>query len=107
MSKEKEILEYDEDASVQFIQNQLPEEMKKKLSGDDINYIIDLVYEFYETEGFLHEDESNSVEIDEEQLLDFVIHNVKKDGLKQFSDEEIEAVVTGELEYCDTLNIFD
>lgn len=107
MANEKEVFDYDEDASVQFIQSSLPEDMKNKLSGDDINYLIDLVYEFYETEGFLNDDEDGKVVIDEDKLIDFVIRNARKDGFKKFSDEEIKAVIGGELSYCDTLNIFE
>jgi hypothetical protein len=40
-------------------------------------------------------------------LLDFIIENAKKDGIKEYTDEQIEAIVAGELAYCDTLNIFN
>ena len=107
MNKEKEILEYDEDESVKFILNQLPEEMKGEFSTDDINYIVDLVYEFYEVEGFLDEDDDSEIEIDEEQLFDYVVRNVRKDGIRAYTDEQIEAIIAGELAYCDSLNIFE
>ena len=107
MNKEKEILEYDEDESVKFILNRLPEEMKGELSADDINYIVDLVYEFYEVEGFLDEDDDSEIEIDEEQLFDYVVKNVRKDNIRAYTDEQIEAIIAGELAYCDSLNIFE
>ena len=44
---------YDEDDSVKFIQNYLPQELKGKFSNDDINYIVDLIYDFYESNGML------------------------------------------------------
>ena len=50
---DKDDLIYDEDDSVAFIQNYLPQELKGKFSNDDINYIVDLIYEFYESKGFL------------------------------------------------------
>ena len=46
---DKDDLIYDEDDSVAFIQNYLPQELKGKFSNDDINYIVDLIYEFYES----------------------------------------------------------
>ena len=48
MSEEKKVMEYDEDESVKFIRESLPEDMREELSDDEINYIVDLVYEFYE-----------------------------------------------------------
>lgn len=106
MSEEKEIMEYDEDESVKFIQEHLPEEMQGKISDDEINYIVDLIYEYYDEKGFLDEDNDDDVEIDEDELLDFVIKNAKKDAIRDFSEEEIENIVAGELAYCDTLNLF-
>ncbi len=107
MSEEKNIMEYDEDESVKFIQKHLPEEMQNKFSDDEINYIVDLVYEFYEEKGYLDEDDDTDVEIDEEELLNYVIKNAEEDKITDYSDEEIEAIVAGELAYCDSLNLFE
>ena len=107
MSEDKTIMEYDEDESVKFIRKSLPEEMQKEFSDDEINYIVDLVYEFYEEKGFLDEDDDKDIEIDEDELLDYVIKNARKDKIREFSDEQIEGIVAGELAYCDTLNLFE
>lgn len=107
MSEDKTIMEYDEDESVKFIQKSLPEEMQNKFSDDEVNYIVDLVYEFYEEKGFLDEDDDKDIEIDEDELLDYVIKNARKDKVRDFSDEEVEAIVAGELTYCETLNLFE
>lgn len=107
MSKEKTIIEYDEDESVKFIRKSLPEEMQNEFSDDEINYIVDLVYEFYEEKGFLDEDDDKDIEIDENELLDYVIKNARKDKIRDFTDEQVEAIVAGELAYCDTLNLFE
>ncbi len=100
-------MEYDEDESVKFIRKSLPEEMQNEFSDDEINYIVDLVYEFYEEKGFLDEDDDKDIEIDEDELLDYVIKNARKDKIRDFTDEQIEAIVAGELAYCDTLNLFE
>ena len=107
MSKEKTIIEYDEDESVKFIRKSLPEEMQNEFSDDEINYIVDLVYEFYEEKGCLDEDDDKDIEIDEDELLDYVIKNARKDKIRDFTDEQVEAIVAGELAYCDTLNLFE
>lgn len=106
---DKDDLIYDEDDSVAFIQNYLPQELKGKFSNDDINYIVDLIYEFYESKGFLDEKTHADVEIDidEEELIDFVVNNAQKDGVGKYSPEDITFIVQGELEYCDSINMFD
>ena len=112
MSEEKKVLEYDEDDSLKFIQDSLPEEMKGKFSDDDINYIVDLIYEFYEEKGFLDENDDAEIEIDEDELLEYIFDNAREDAaredaIRDYTDEQIEAIVAGELAYCDTLNLFD
>ena len=109
MSEKDDLLIYDEDDSVKFIQNFLPQDMKGKFSNDDINYIVDLIYDFYESKGFLNEDpdKDGDVEIDEDELISYVIKNAKKHGVGKFEPEEISFIVQGELEYCESINMFD
>ena len=108
MSDKNDFL-YDEDDSLAFIQNYLPQELKGKFSNDDINYIVDLIYEFYESKGFFDDDsdENEDVEIDEDELTQFVVKNAQKDGVGKFLPEEITFIVQGELAYCDSIQMFD
>ena len=103
MSEKNDGLEYDEEESVKFIQSSMPNELKGQLTDDDINYLVDLIYEYYEDKGFLNDDADDNVEIDEEELISYVIKNAKADNVKVFTPEQVEAVIDGELSYCDTL----
>ncbi len=107
MSTNNDELLYDEDDSVKFIQNYLPQELKGKFSNDDINYIVDLIYDFYESNGMLDDDSDDEVDIDEEELIEYVIKNALRDGVGKYEPEEITFIVQGELEYCDSINMFD
>lgn len=106
---EKNDLIYDEDESVKFIQNYLPQELKGQFSNDDINYIVDLIYDFYESRGYLNDDidDDADIEIDEDELIEYVVKNSQKDGVGKFDPEAISFIVQGELEYCDSINMFD
>ena len=108
MSENKDFI-YDEDDSVKYIQNYLPQELKGKFSNDDINYIVDLIYEFYESKGCMDESLSDDAEfeIDEDELTDFVVKNAKKDGVGKFTADEISFIVQGEMAYCESLDMFD
>ena len=105
MSEKNNVLEYDEDESVKFIQSNMPNEVKGQLADDDINYLVDLIYEYYEDKGYLNDDADDNVEIDEEELISYVIKNAKVDNVKSFTPEQVEAVIDGELSYCDTLDM--
>ena len=108
MNEEQDFV-YDDDEAVKFIRNYLPQDLKEKFSDDDINYIIDLIYEFYESKGIFddHDDDDDKfVEFDEDELTQFVIKNANDDGVGKFNADEIAFIVQGELEYCDSINLF-
>ena len=107
MSTNNDELLYDEDDSVKFIQNYLPQELKGKFSNDDINNSVDLIYDFSDSNGMLDDDGDDEIEIDEEEVVNYVIKNAQKDGVGKFEPEEITFIVQGELEYCDSINMFD
>ena len=109
MSDNDDLLIYDDDNSLEFIKKQLPEEMKNKFSDDDINYIVDLVYDYYESKGFFDDgvEEEDEIAIDEEELVAYVIKNAKKDGVGSFTEKEVAAIVEGELAYCDSIDLFE
>lgn len=109
MSEEKDLLLYDEEDAVKFIQNYLPQELKGKYTNDEINYVIDVIYDFYEEKGFMDEDSDGEalVDIDEDEIIAYVIKNSKKDKVNKFSSEEVAFIIQGELAYCDSLGIFE
>ena len=109
MSSEKDLIQYDEDDAVKFIQNYLPQEMKEKYTNDEINYIIDIVYDFYDEKGFMSEDtdEESVVNIDEDEIVAYVLKYTKKDKVNNFAEDEIAFIIQGELAYCDSIGIFE
>lgn len=107
---EKDLLQYDEDDAVKYIQNYLPQEIKGKYSNDEINYIIDIVYDYYEDKGIMNENDSDDdsiVDIDEDEIIAYVLKNTKKDKIKDFTAEDIAFIIQGELAYCESIGIFE
>jgi hypothetical protein len=109
MSNDKDLIQYDEDDAVKYIQNYLPQDVKGKYSNDEINYIIDIVYEFYEEKGFMDDDSEGEVlvDIDEDEIVSYVLKNTKKDKINNFSAEDISFIIQGELAYCESIGIFE
>ena len=108
---EEDLLGYDDAASVAFIRNYIPQELKELLSDDDIVYFVDLIYDYYESRGYISDDDDLSdeepIEVDEDELVDYVVRNAKKDGVGKFDPDKIRFIVQGELEYCESINLFD
>ena len=104
MNKEDTSFGYDEDNSVKYIQSTMSRDLLGQLTEDDIKYLVDLIYEYYEEKGYLNDDADDDIEVDEEDLVKYVFKNAKADNIKAFTIEQIEAVIEGELSYCDSLD---
>jgi hypothetical protein len=102
---ETDELPYDEDDSIKFIKNYLPQELKDRFSDDDIVYILDLVDDFYIS------NDNEPIEGDEEaeaafeaKMIEHIIENAKKDKVGDYTFDEIVWILNGELEYCESLD---
>ena len=66
---------------------------------------MDLIEEYYSESGILdaQPDEEGYVNIDLEQVVDYIVKEAKKDEMGEFDPEEILFVVQGEMEYGNSL----
>jgi hypothetical protein len=113
MKKEEDLL-YDDSESVKFIKQALPEEVRNRYDDDDIIYIVDLIYDFYESKGFMddelndeEEDDDTQVDFDEDELVAYVQNNAIADGMGKYKTEDIALIVQAELEYCESIGMFE
>ncbi len=94
---------YDDEESVRFIQSHIPQELQGKYADDDIVLITDTIVDYYQRNGFLDTDEV--VDIDVEDLVNFVVRECKKDKDCHFdtSFDSIRWIVEAELDYEESL----
>ncbi len=98
MNKENDDLIYDDDAAIGFIQNWLTENGAENVNKDDIEYIMDVVYDYYESEGLVNEDVAEEADIDEEAMFNFIVKAAKKDEVA-IDEEFIAQVIEAEYQY--------
>ncbi|MDR1676132.1 MAG: hypothetical protein LBR86_06675 [Tannerella sp.] len=106
MNEEKDFM-YDEDEAVRFIRNYLPQEMKERFSDDDLIYFIDLISEYYESKGFFDGADDEVVEIDEDELVQYVVKNAARDDVGKLDAGDVTMIVQGELAYCESIHLFE
>lgn len=108
MNNNNEELVFDESEAIRFILDFIPEEDKQNLTEDDIQYVLDVIYDYYESEGLIEEDNETTDEasIDEEKMFEYVRKAVKKDKM-QISDEQIQLILEGEFEYGVSIGIYE
>lgn len=103
MKEQEEIFEYDDEAAIAFIQNYLPQELKEKFPEDTIYYLLDTICDFYEKKDFLDDEDE---EKETKELADFLLKQIRKDNIGEFSPEEIILFLKAEEAYSETLDIF-
>ncbi|MCK9156855.1 MAG: hypothetical protein M0P12_12315 [Paludibacteraceae bacterium] len=103
-----EDIEYNDNEAIDFILKRLPKEEKEKITRDDVDYLMDIIYDFYYDNGFLGESNSDqSVEIDEQEMSDFIANRVAADGKGNYITEDvISDILDGEYEYCKSIGIY-
>jgi hypothetical protein len=101
MSQQLEDSIYDDQAAVRFIQQHLPQEAQGKFTDDEVLYVTDVIFDYYESNGFFDGDEQD-VDVDMEDLLEYVVKNAKRDGFK-FDPELVRWVIEGEFDYEESL----
>lgn len=96
----------DDEKTIEFIKNYLPQELKEKFSDDELYYFLDLIDEYYSESGILdvEPDEEGCVEVDLGQIVDYIIKEAHKDEMGDYDPEEILFIVQGEMEYTESLD---
>lgn len=95
----------DDEQTIEFIKQYLPQELKEKFTDEDLYYILDVIVDYYTTSGCLdvEPDEEGFINIDQDEIVDFVIKAAQKDGMGPFDPEDVFFVVQGEMEYGNSL----
>ena len=95
----------DDEKTIEFIKNYLPQELKEKFSDDELYYFLDLIDEYYSESGILdaQPDEDGYVNIDLEEVVAYIVKEAKKDEVGEYDPEEVLFVVQGEMEYGNSL----
>lgn len=106
MKNEKDdLLEYDEDEALEFILKSIPVEYKERIDEDKVNYVLDVVYNFYDEKGFIDEDSAEEASIDEEEMANYILKYAKKDKI-DLNEDEIQLILDSEYEYGKSLGIY-
>lgn len=99
---------YDEDKAIAYIRSTLSKEVSEQYSDDEILYIIDVIWDYYEKNGFLTIDaaESDDDNLDVDKMTAYVKKEIQKDGEILMDPADVEAIVKGELQYEESLEDF-
>ena len=96
----------DDEKTIEFIRQRLPQDLKEKFSDDEFLYFLDTIYDYYDKSGILDSqgDADGYIEIDIDAIAKYVAKEAKKNNIGDFDPEELFFVVEGELAYCGVLD---
>lgn len=106
MKAQDDDLVYDEDEAVKFILKFIPEEFKASIDDTKVEYVLDVVYDYYDENGLIDEDSTEEASIDEEEMFKYIQKASKKDKMN-LTDEEIQLILEGEFEYGKSIGVYD
>ena len=91
----------DDEKTVEFIKNFLPIDLKDKFTDDQLYYFLDVMVDYYSTSGCLDSqpDADGFVNIDQDEIVEYIVKEAKADEVGDFDPEDILFVVQGEMEY--------
>ena len=108
MGQEDDFLQndLDDEKTIEYIKNYLPQELKEKFSDDEFYYFLDLIDEYYSESGILdaQPDADGYIEIDLGKIVDYIVKEAHKDEMGDYDPEEILFIVQGEMEYTESLD---
>lgn len=98
---------FDEDKAIQFIRASVGEKINEKYSDDEILFIIDTIWDYYENNGFLSLDVDETEEeiLDTDDLINYVKKEVANDEELIMDPADISMIVKAELEYEESLEV--
>ena len=88
----------DDEKTIAFIKERLPQDLKEKYSEDEFYFFLDTIYDYYQKSGILDND-SEYVDIDINEIANFIAKEAKKCDIGDFDPEELYFIVEGELAY--------
>ncbi|MBR5238171.1 MAG: hypothetical protein IKV26_05620 [Paludibacteraceae bacterium] len=106
MSEEKDFIEVDDTECIKFILNYLPEELKGKVSDDDVQYVLDLICEYYAENDLIEEDLVEEATIAEEDMFNFILAAIRKEQVIEMDEDTLAVILDGEFEYGKTIGIY-
>ncbi len=101
-----DIMKFDEDDAVNFIRETLPESVSDKYSDDEILYVIDTIWDWYEKNGYLSLDTEVTDDglLDEEQLVAYVRKEIRNDKEIMMDPDDVGLIVKGESQYEESID---
>ncbi|MGN0186685.1 MAG: hypothetical protein ACI392_02940 [Paludibacteraceae bacterium] len=107
MSNEPEPFEFDDSEAVQFILATLSDEAKRKITDDDVQYVLDVLCEYYDKNHLMDSDGGDDeAAIAEDDMHNYIWNVIQKENVVQLTEDDLQEILDGEFEYGKRIGIY-
>ncbi|MBQ7210102.1 MAG: hypothetical protein IJS05_04325 [Paludibacteraceae bacterium] len=106
MNDNYEELVFDESEAIRFILDFIPKTDQNGMDDDTVQFVLDSIYDYYESQGLVEDDEATEAEIDEQDMFDYVKNDLVANEII-LTDQQIHLILEGEFEYGKSIGIYD
>ncbi|MDR2125423.1 MAG: hypothetical protein LBP63_01160 [Prevotellaceae bacterium] len=94
---------YNETDAAVFIHKHLSSQMQQKYTTEQIEYLLDLVYEYYDT----IDDDGNDTDVNIVEMTAFINQNVRNNFCSPIEYKEVEDLLNADNAYMESIGIFE
>jgi hypothetical protein len=97
-------INYNETNAAIFAHENISSPMQQKYSIDQLGYLLDLVYEYYES---IDTDEENDTDINIVEMTSFINSNISKNFCKPITHKELEELLLADNAYMESIGLLE
>lgn len=100
-----ELTRFDEDEAIKFIRATLTPEKNEQISDNEILYVIDCIWDWYEKNGYLSIDADVTDEemLDVDKLVAYVKKQLRRADEFMMTPDDVVPIVKAELQYEESI----
>jgi hypothetical protein len=107
MQEEMDLIEFDDSQAINYILERLPADEKGNISEDDVQYVLDIICDYYESNDLFDENDIvEEAEIAQDDMLNYIYSIVKKEKDVSLTAEQLQIILDLEFEYGVKINIY-
>ena len=80
--------------------------MKEKVTDDDVQYVLDLICEYYSENDLIEEDTVEEATIAEEDMFNFIWAAIRKEKMVEIDEDTLAVILDAEFEYGKSIGIY-
>lgn len=102
----EEPFDFDDSEAIRFILNRLAPETRARITDDDVQYVLDLICDYYDKNDLLDDTDDSDATIAEDDMHNYIWSMMRRENLTHMSEDDMQEILDGEFEYGKKIGIY-